>query len=94
MASAFILGGTGSYVATRIALSGLRLAVNMVNPESERWVPPLEIAGALALPAVTLLYGFRNPRGIKETVTKHPTYTSGMIGAYLGGLAATIQDIK
>ena len=94
MASAFALGGTGSYVATRIALLGLRLAVNMVNPESERWVPLLLMAGASALPTVTFLYGVRNPRGIKETVTEHPTYTSGMLGAYLGGLAATIQYIK
>ncbi len=43
--------------------------------------------------AAPAAFAFFDPDGAKEIMTQHPTYTSGMSGAYLGSVAGAAQDL-
>ncbi len=91
MGSAFILGYGGSYLL--IDLVQKTSEVLMSNEFNTAYLPILEkicIALTIATPVV---YSFIKPKEMQEIVKEHPTYTSGMIGAGLGAIHSTLENL-
>lgn len=95
MFNAFGLGAVGMYGVVR----GLQFVakigtMNRVVPHFyDKWLPRLETASIVAITGLPLLYGFIDPDGVKEIMTRHPVYTSGMGGVWFGSTGAAIQDL-
>ena len=94
MASAFILGSGGIYsVVKGLQWASKNLMNNIIPNFDEKWLPFLEKACITSMVAVPLIYAIINPEGAKEIWTQHPTYTSGMVGVGIGGIAGAVQDL-
>lgn len=92
--SAFIMGASGIFgVARGLQWVSSNFMDSIISGFHEKWLPKLETACAVAVTAGPVLYGIMDPEGAREVITKHPTYTAGMAGVAVGGLAAAGRDI-
>ncbi len=94
MASAFLLGAAGIYLAvkglqwiSREVISGFSQSFD------EKWLPELEKACVAGMASAPLLYALIDPQGAREIVANHETYASGMAGVYVGSIAGALQDL-
>ena len=91
MTSAFVLGYGGNY----LLLDGIQLFSKIFMPQEfdQYTLPLLEkicIASTIATP---LIYSFVKPKEMQDIVREHPTYTSGIIGAGLGAIHSTLENL-
>ena len=94
MSSAFVLGAAGTYGAFRGIRFLLRNFGNYYMPTfGDEWLPKIEKGVAAAMTAVPILYAAVDPEGAKQIMTMHPTYTSGMMGVWAGGVGAIVHDM-
>ncbi|MBI1978576.1 MAG: hypothetical protein HYS62_00775 [Candidatus Aenigmarchaeota archaeon] len=95
MFSAFGLGTIGMYSVVRGLQSVAKSrTMNRIVPDFyDRWLPKLEEISVVAITGLPLLYAFVDPDGVKEIMTRHPVYTSGMSGVWIGSTAAAGQDL-
>jgi hypothetical protein len=89
MASAFILGSAGSYVAIRATQWLSKIFPNF----EEKCLPTLEKICMVGLGFAPLIYAAADPQGAKEIMTQHPAYTSGLMGAWVGCMSGAAQDL-
>lgn len=92
MSSAFTLGFLGNYFLVK----GIqKISEKIMNKEFNHKYLPIMEKGCIGLTAgAPFVYGLIDPQGLQEIMTKHPTYTSGMIGAGLGAIYCASKDIN
>jgi len=95
IASAFILGATGSYTVTKtLQWISKNIMDGMIPDFDEKILPILERVcqtGAIAIP---ILYAIIDPESARTILMQHPTYSAGMAGAITGGIICAQQDIS
>lgn len=91
MGSAFVLGYVGNYFLIDLVQGFSKL----VMPEffDQDVLPILEKICIGATVAAPVIYSFIKPKELEKVVREHPTYTSGMIGAGLGAIHSTLENL-
>lgn len=89
MASAFTLGAAGTVAAVK-GVQWLSAAYDQTF--RDKTLPNLEVWSVAALLAAPIIYNALNPGRMTETIIRHPTYTSGMLGSWLGGTTSLFLD--
>jgi len=93
MASAFMLGGAGTYGVVRGLQWASKNVVERAIPGfDKRGLPILEKVCIAGMAAAPIVYALVDPEGAKAIMTQHPTYTSGMAGIWAGSIAGAAQD--
>ena len=95
LASAFVLGTAGSATVVK----GLQLAsehiVDRAIPGFDgNVIPMLEQICIAVMLAAPLVYSVVSPNSAKETTQKHPTYSWGWFGIWLGSVGTALYDLS
>ncbi len=94
MLCAPVLGASGAYGAVRSLQYISRRWMDRVIENFDRdWLPKLEKACMVALPAVVLAYAFSDPQGAIEVASNNPVYAAGMASAGASAMAGAAQDL-
>ncbi len=94
VASAFVLGCSGAYGLTKLTQNITKKIGTKIIPAFEKkQFPTIEKVLTGAVLSVPLIYAIVDPETVKQIITHHPVYSSGMLGVYTGGLTAVVQDL-
>lgn len=94
MASAFLLGAAGIYLAVKgLQWISREVISSFSEAFDERLLPGLEKACVAGMAGAPILYALIDPQGARDMVANHETYASGMAGVYVGSIAGALQDL-
>lgn len=93
--SAFLLGFIGVYGVVRGLQWTSKNAYDKISPGFHEYIlPTLEKICITTMAITPFVYATFDSQGAKQLISEHPVYTFGMVGVYVGSLAAAIQDLK
>ena len=89
--SAFVLGYAGNYLLVDLIQGSSKLF--MPNEFNSVYLPFLEKACIVLAIAAPVFYSFIKTNEMENLIKEHPTYTSGIIGAGLGAIHSTLENL-
>ena len=89
-----VLGAIGSYGVIKSLQWTSKNVVDKVIPGfDEHALPLLEKICMIGITIAPIVYGIVDPETARNIMVQHPTYTTGMFGAYAGCMTAAAQDL-
>ncbi len=90
--NAFVLGFIGSEAVIR----SIQFASEKILPKkfNDEILPYIEKGCRIGITTAPIIYAALNPYDFFQVIKEHPTYSSGMIGAYLGLMDSSNIHIK